>query len=559
MMSGSLSVVLEPLDSSEFLSVLRSFLDILSSCRGPKAGVKLLVSSGGITTVTSSSSRLLCNLMLDNPLCVMVTQVMKSQISTYGDYGLYCGVLTCSLMEKVLSQDKVHHNLACELIQHLGSTVTSLLILNCMKLCLNFDSVKELLSVVKPILSSKPACGLSKDEIAALSVNVTKAFLKTVDEDLGEVLVLEGGACEGSSKVLQGVLYPLVNEESILEVLEQKYMDKNCAIPLLLFNVMLTESGTPASRRDEDIVSVDDNNGCDFIGNVLWILEQAVKLQVGIVACQKVVHSSIRMYLQRNNILLLERMGTELTRGVEKLSGAKPLSSLQKLSLQYLQSYVGHIESVSVMKQNKKQFILLENEHNVATVLLFAPSEEACSELKVVTDQALKALRQLIYSPCVTPGAGCAEACLAVLLQAQIFDAQNPSVFQPEQLRFAVGWLQRTLLITAGFKQTSTTSLSIDSIYYHLWQQKIHCCCGLVAASQVEDDRGQWIELNSSLGRGMLLPSSANLRDEPKTPVVFHDNAVLEVYSSKYNALKLALESCSHMLSIGIIVYKPCV
>ncbi|XP_066992930.2 molecular chaperone MKKS isoform X2 [Anabrus simplex] len=522
MMSGSLSVVLEPLDSSEFLSVLRSFLDILSSCRGPKAGVKLLVSSGGITTVTSSSSRLLCNLMLDNPLCVMVTQVMKSQISTYGDYGLYCGVLTCSLMEKVLSQDKVHHNLACELIQHLGSTVTSLLILNCMKLCLNFDSVKELLSVVKPILSSKPACGLSKDEIAALSVNVTKAFLKTVDEDLGEVLVLEGGACEGSSKVLQGVLYPLVNEESILEVLEQKYMDKNCAIPLLLFNVMLTESGTPASRRDEDIVSVDDNNGCDFIGNVLWILEQAVKLQVGIVACQKVVHSSIRMYLQRNNILLLERMGTELTRGVEKLSGAKPLSSLQKLSLQYLQSYVGHIESVSVMKQNKKQFILLENEHNVATVLLFAPSEEACSELK-------------------------------------IFDAQNPSVFQPEQLRFAVGWLQRTLLITAGFKQTSTTSLSIDSIYYHLWQQKIHCCCGLVAASQVEDDRGQWIELNSSLGRGMLLPSSANLRDEPKTPVVFHDNAVLEVYSSKYNALKLALESCSHMLSIGIIVYKPCV
>lgn len=385
MASSEVSVVLQPLDSSDFVSALRLFRRMLLSCVGPEGGIKIVISGAGYTTFTSSSTRLLNNITLSNPICVFIKQIIQSQINAFLDHGLYTGILITSLLEKILS-----HNIGlsipavASIIEHLSSILLSLFDLNCIKLKADFSTVKQLLAVVKSILSTKPTCGLSKADIQNLQLSIVKGFLQTTNETFGDVIVECIEAAEVKSDVFPGILYH-INYDDISTVLYEKCNKKGC-IFLLLFNIMLTGEETSKVSENRSIKLEEPKSSNSFVEEAMKLFEQIVELNIDVVACQKVVHPTLCLYLQRKGILLLDRMGTDLTHAVEKLSGAIPISSIKHCSEDPggLRSLLGTVETLRMVEHGQKYYVLLEKSGSTITTLVaHAPNEEAAMELKV--------------------------------------------------------------------------------------------------------------------------------------------------------------------------------
>ena len=385
MASNKASLVLQPLDSTDFVSTLRSFCSMLQSCVGPEGGIKILISGASYATFTSSSSRLLNNITLSNPICVFINQIMKSQINTYHDHGLYTGILITSLLKNILS----HHiglsiPAAAGVIGQLNSTLKSLFDLSCIKLKVDFSTVKQLLPLVKSILSSKPTCGLTGAEIQNLQLSIVKGFLQTTNKTVGDVFVECTEASEMKSQLFPGILYQ-INCDDISTVLHQK-CNKNGCVTLVLFNIMLTGEETSKISENRGVKLKRPKNDDSFVKAALKLFEQIAELHIDIVACQKVVHPTLSLYLKRKGILLLDRMGTDLTHAVEKLSGATPISGIMHClhDPDCLRSLCGTVEALRLIESGQKFYVLLEKAGgSIATLVAHAPNEEAAMELKV--------------------------------------------------------------------------------------------------------------------------------------------------------------------------------
>ncbi|XP_069672681.1 molecular chaperone MKKS-like [Periplaneta americana] len=557
MTSQKVSIALQPLDSSEFISTLRSFKGLLLSCVGPEGGIKILISGGGYTTYTSSSTRLLNNITISNPICLFISQIMKSQMNAYHDHGLYTGILITSLLESILShQIGLPVSAISNVFENLKDILTNLFEMNCIKLQVDFSTVQQLLPLVQSIISSKPACGLTKTAIQNLQLNIVKGFLQTFDKTMGDVLVECTESSEIESRVVPGVLYH-INYDDISKILNEK-SNKEGTMSLMLFNIMLTGEDDKKTSENRSIRLEGNKRNETFMVEALSLFQQIEKLNVDIVACQKVVHPSLCLYLQRRGILLLDRMGTVLTQAVEKLTGATPISSIRHCpqDTDGLRKMCGAVDSIKLERCGQRNYVLFEKAGSkVATLIVPAPNEEAATELKVVIKQSLSALRSLMMHPALTPGAGCLEMSLAVRLQHQAMGDSDKYDCTVSQLSSCISWLQKALLAAAGLT-AGFSLLTVDSVFGHLWKvDKERCCCGLVFANMVCEKSGRWTEVSNNQG-ALFLQNTTFLSSLSSDPLTLIENVVVDLHRSKQNAVMVSVESCLNLLGIGMIVYK---
>jgi McKusick-Kaufman syndrome protein len=352
---------------------------------GPEGGIKILTSGAGYTTFTSSSSRILNNITLSNPVCLFISQIIKSQLNDYNDHGLYTGILITSLLEKILSH-RVGLSVpaAASIIEDLSSTLTDLFDLSCIKLKVDFSTVKQLLPLVKSILSSKPTCGLTRADAQNLQLSIVKGFLQTTGKTMGDIILQCTEGPEMRSQVFPGILYQ-INYDDICTVLYEK-CNKMACISLILFNIMLTGEETSKISENRSIKLEVPKNDNSFVAETLKLFDKIVELNIDVVACQKVVHPTLCLYLQRKGILLLDRMGTELTHAVEKLSGATPISSIKHCPQDpdHLRSLFGTVDALRLVEHGHKYYVSLEKAgSSIVTLTAHAPNEEAAMELKV--------------------------------------------------------------------------------------------------------------------------------------------------------------------------------
>jgi hypothetical protein len=119
-----------------------------------------------------------------------------------------------------------------------------------------------------------------------------------------------------------------------------------------------------------------------------------------------------------------------------------------------------------------------------------------------------------------------------------------------------MSWLQTALLSAAGFTTADSSLLTADTVFGHAWKpNRETCCCGLVSREMVHDENGKWIEVFNN-DEILLLQDITLLSALSSVPLILKEEAVVDLFQSKHNAVKLALESCVNLLGIGMIVYK---
>nr|CAD7444807.1 unnamed protein product [Timema bartmani] len=491
-----------------------------------------------------------------------VLLIMKAQLEKHNNFGLYMGILVSSMIEQVLSKkDKVAISLATVVIQEILPKLSSILKSDCLKISIDFSSVKQLLHIVNSVLLSKPMCGLTVYEVEPLGVCLVKAFLGSIGEEMGEVIVISGDGTRCDSRLYPGVLYMFDVHDNLLDLLEKQFHGGTEDLLLALFNIMLTndESSNKLSNDSNKIDTTSEscfNTESEFLKHAMLVIEQAVNSGVKIIACQKVVHPTLRMHLRRKGVLLLDRLGTAPSQAVQKLSGAVPISSLTRY-VENLDTMLGRITSVRKLTCDGKEYLHLQREGgNVATLFVNAIGEEATIELKVCVEQSLSLLYQLVSEPVVTPGAGCFDMFIAASLQ-QVIQEESILVCSSRELRHVVHCLQQSLLTASGLDTSPTSLIAVDSTFKHAWfSSDTSCCCGLIPRTLVKGQQGKWSTLDWVSQQGMFPNGSWFCPTSVDVIKDLHERAIVDLYSSKVNAVMMALESSVNLLGIGMVISR---
>ena len=320
------------LKSKEIRTAIAAFKDIFCSCYGPTGRPKMIQnSSGGYVITTSASSQLLPNLTVSKPVLKLMVAAVQGHLSRYSDSGLFCGLLMSYLVDSCIKLD-LHPVLCININEYLARE--SLLVLDSIKIPVDFSNMDTMLCIVRSIIGSKPLCNLRAADLEHLSTLVLEAFLKSVPsvESSDDTMTLSCVECvtiEGvsprNSWINDGVLLDSAKflthpSDEHITMGRIKSGTHHGHIRVALYDISM--SGDSDNFAD---VNYETSPGITadtvILSQMLTTADKLVSDEVGLVACQKVIHPTVKKYLKAKGVLTVDRLSRLHIDAVQKVTG----------------------------------------------------------------------------------------------------------------------------------------------------------------------------------------------------------------------------------------------
>lgn len=315
----------EPLTNERVRATLCVLKGILTSSYGPSGRLKQVHNGlGGCVCTTSQSSALLSNLPVTHPILKILTTSMQNHVSCFSDCGLFTALLCCNLIENVQRLGLTPATVI-KLNQHLLRLCTSYLKSEscACRVLVDFSSPQRLLCLVRSIVTSKPACMLTREETDHISALVLRAFLLTIPENAKDRLVLGKSIIVPlkGQRVLDSTVFPgILIEVSEVQLMKILPIKKSDAFKVALFCASL--SGDLSDTGDGTVVvssRVSLENA--VLEQLLNLGRQLVSDRVDLVMCQKVIHPSLKQFLSVHRVIAVDRVGAALMEPLSKVTG----------------------------------------------------------------------------------------------------------------------------------------------------------------------------------------------------------------------------------------------
>ncbi|KAL4641379.1 McKusick-Kaufman/Bardet-Biedl syndromes putative chaperonin isoform X1 [Arapaima gigas] len=560
-----------PLTDSEVSRKLALLHRILSSCFGPCGRLKQIHNAvGGRVLTTSTSSVLLKAVQLSHPVLKLLAAAVLNHTSRFGDCGLFTGVLCCTLLEEA-HRLTVEPAVVADVYRRLvGQCGTYLAQEDCgCKVAVEFDSSRDLLTLVRAVVRSKPACMLTQAEAEHVALQVVRAFLLAVPpSDTSRIRLGTAVICpvEGppprTSTTLAGLLIDMP-EQLRAEDAEALGADLRVALfSTSLAGDLPNEGDGPLEVLGEAVVEE------AVLEQLLKLGEQLVVDGVRLLACQKVVHPVLQHFLRGHGLVVAERLGLALMEPFVQMTGAQPVATFQA---PVPASCYGRVGGLGVHCCGSREMLHLRPtvDPAVCTLVLCHRNETSLDELKVACQNAEQVLRQMLKEPFALLGGGCTETHLSAYIRHKRMSYIIPSLptqsksdasqatselgcSSSDYLLAAEGFC-RSLEAVARSLETDARLSLMDLCHAHRWPTPAGPPAGI-----------PWAELVRSCGCGSMssrpdvewVPLGTG--HEPFSPAPLADTAsqphVLDSFPAKLNALQVAVETANLILDLKYVI-----
>lgn len=368
------NVIAWPLRDQKTTQALGYLKNLFTSCYGPWGELKAVHNnSGGHVTVTSCSQRLLSNISLKNSILSLLSSALHSQNRNCSDGGLLTGMFILNLLE-TFSQSEYHPHLISEILELLQFHISSYMSGDeCkFKVKLDFTSMNDMLTVAKTLIGSKPLCGLGEKDLEFTAKLVVETFLSSFnDGKSGNVqYVTVEGLPVTDSELLEGILFEvpqiatyLTKGNPIHDIkklnLSLENNDQKLISCIKVFSVGISLSGDSDSFLDDVTyeITTDITLADAIVKKIMVLAKFCVDENVGLLACQKVVHPRVKAFLSENNILVLDRLGSPYMDPFCQLSGSQSYTSL---SVPSDVSCFGYLSNVKHCIYNARSYLHLQ-------------------------------------------------------------------------------------------------------------------------------------------------------------------------------------------------------
>ncbi|RPB22525.1 T-complex protein 1 [Terfezia boudieri ATCC MYA-4762] len=396
------------------INAAKTVADIIRSCLGPRAMLKMLLDPMGGIVLTNDGHAILREIEVAHPAAKSMIELSRTQDEEVGDGTTTVIILAGEMLAQSLPQlERNIHPVV--IIQAFKRALNDALkIVDDISLPIDVNDDKAMYDLISSSIGTKFVSRWTK-----LMCDLALKAVRTVAKDVGgkqevdvkryaRVEKIPGGEIE-DSRVLDGVML----NKDITHPKMRRMIDN----PRIILLDCPLEYKKGESQTNIEITKEEDWN------KILEIEEQQVKamcdailaLKPDLVITEKGVSDLAQHYLLKGNVTALRRVRKTDNNRIARATGATIVNRVDDLHEADVGTGCGLFE-IEKIGDEYFSFITKCKNPKACTILLRGPSKDILNEIERNLQDAMAVARNVFFSPRLSPGGGATEMAVSVRL-----------------------------------------------------------------------------------------------------------------------------------------------
>lgn len=427
----------------------KTVADVIRTCLGPRAMLKMLMDPMGGIVMTSDGNAILREIMVQHPAAKSLIETARSQDEEVGDGTTSVVILAGEMLAVATPFMEQQEHPVVVIGAYLRALDDSLNFLSdSIAQPIDTSDKEALLSSLEAVIGTKMLRKWSRLACEIALAAVQTVFLEdrgTKEIDIkryAKVEKIPGGELE-DSQVLRGVM---VNKD-----VTHPQMRRRIEKPRILLMDCNLEYTKGESKTDMEFVKDQDFTRLLQMEEeyIKRICEKIIEHKPDLVITEKGISDLAQHYLAKQNISALRRVRKSDNNRIARACGATIVSRPDEIKDSDMGTGCGLFE---VRKVGDEYFTFIEECTNpkACTILLRGASKDILMEVERNLQDAMHAARNILLDPRLVPGGGATEMELSVRLTEKAKGIEGIAQWPYRAVAKALEVVPRTLIQNCG-------------------------------------------------------------------------------------------------------------
>ncbi|OCL04676.1 t-complex protein-like protein 1 gamma subunit [Glonium stellatum] len=431
------------------ITAAKTVADIIRSCLGPKAMLKMLLDPMGGIVLTNDGHAILREIEVAHPAAKSMIELSRTQDEEVGDGTTTVIILAGEILAQALPQLERNIHPVIIISAFKRALADALAIIEEISVPVDVNDDKAMYSLISASIGTKFVsrwselmCNLALKAVRTVSLDVGGGKKEVDIKRYARVEKIPGGEIE-DSEVLDGVM---LNKD-----ITHPKMRRRIENPRVMLLDCPLEYKKGESQTNIEISKEEDWN------RILQIEEEQVKamcdaiiaLKPDLVITEKGVSDLAQHFLVKANITALRRVRKTDNNRIARATGATIVNSIFSATSSDIGTQCGLFE-ISKIGDEYFTFLTKCKDPKACTILLRGPSKDILNEIERNLHDAMGVARNVIWNPRLCPGGGATEMAVAVGLERRAKSVEGVAQWPYRAVAEAMEVIPRTLIQNSG-------------------------------------------------------------------------------------------------------------
>lgn len=431
------------------ITAAKAVADIIRTCLGPKAMLKMLLDPMGGIVLTNDGHAILREIDVSHPAAKSMIELSRTQDEEVGDGTTSVIILAGEILAQTygcIEKKNIH---PVVIIQALKKALADALeVVHSISTPIDVDNTAAMVKLVGALIGTKYISNWKQQmcELAIRAVRtvaVTEGPRKEIDiKRYVRVEKIPGGEVEECT-VLDGVI---LNKD-----VTHPKMRRRIENPRIILLDCPLEYKKGESQTDIEILNEEDWNKILLIEEeqVRLLCEQILALKPDLVITEKGVSDLAQHYLVKGGVTALRRVKKSDNNRIARATGATIVNRVEDLKESDVGTKCG-LFKVELIGDEYFSMIVECEKPQACTVLLRGPLKDVLNEIERNLQDAMAVARNVLFEPLLSPGGGATEMAVAVQLLEKAKRVEGVAQLPYKAVADAMEVIARTLVQNAG-------------------------------------------------------------------------------------------------------------
>ncbi|KAI4180735.1 MAG: hypothetical protein LQ346_006928 [Caloplaca aetnensis] len=431
------------------ITAAKTVADIIRSCLGPNAMLKMLLDPMGGIALTNDGHAILREIEVAHPAAKNMIELSRTQDEEVGDGTTTVIILAGEILAQALPQLERNIHPVVIISAFKRALNDALNIVSKVSMPVDINNDQQMYRLISSAIDTKYAARWSQ-----MMCTIALKAVRTVSQDAGggkkevdikryaKVEKVPGGQIE-DSKILDGVM---LNKD-----ITHPKMRRRIENPRVVLLDCPLEYKKGESQTNIEISKEEDWN------RILQIEEEQVKIMTDaiiavkpdVVITEKGVSDLAQHFLVKHNITALRRVRKTDNNRIARATGATIVNRVEDLQDSDVGTQCGLFE-IEKIGDEYFTFITKCKGPKACTILLRGPSKDILNEIERNLQDAMLVARNVVFHPRLSPGGGATEMAVSVRLAQLAKEVEGVQQWPYKAVAEAMEVIPRTLIQNSG-------------------------------------------------------------------------------------------------------------
>ena len=430
------------------ITAAKAVADIIRTCLGPKAMLKMLLDPMGGIVLTNDGHAILREIDVSHPAAKSMIELSRTQDEEVGDGTTTVIILAGEILAQTFPyiEKNIHPVI---IIQALKNALSDALeIIHQVSVPVDIENEEAMIKLIKASIGTKyinkwsqKMCQLALR--AVRTVTVQKGDQKEIDiKRYARIEKIPGGDVE-DSEVLDGILL----NKDVTHPKMRRYIEN----PRVVLLDCPLEYKKGESQTNIEITKEEDWNRILEIEEeqVRQVCDHILLLKPDLVLTEKGVSDLAQHFLLKGGVSSLRRVKKSDNNRIARVTGATIVNRVEDLKESDVGTKCG-LFKVELVGDEYFSYLVKCKDPQACTIVLRGASKDILNEIERNLHDAMAVTRNVMFEPSLSPGGGATEMAVSVKLSEKAKSIEGVAQWPYQAVADAFEVIPRTLVQNCG-------------------------------------------------------------------------------------------------------------